>query len=138
MKIQILKNIEDCVDGYNPIILDDTDLNIDAPDNSISEILIMNSIEHLSYHNLDKLLMTIRKLLRLKGTLSINGVDINCISRDLINRSIDVKTYNEIIFSKAGIYDSKELCEKLIGLGLTIDKVYLRGSIYEIKAIRLQ
>ncbi len=138
MKIQILKNIEDCVDGYNPIILDDTDLNIDAPDNSISEILIINSIEHLSYHNLDKLLMTIRKLLRLKGTLSINGVDINCISRDLINRSIDVKTYNEIVFSKAGIYDSKELCEKLIGLGLTIDKVYLRGSIYEIKAIRLQ
>ena len=138
MKIQILKNIEDCVDGYNPIILDDTDLNIDAPDNSISEILIMNSIEHLSYHNLDKLLMTIRKLLRLKGTLSINGVDINCISRDLINRSIDVKTYNEIVFSKAGIYDSKELCDKLIGLGLTIDKVYLRGSIYEIKAIRLQ
>lgn len=138
MKIQILKNIEDCVDGYNPIILDDTDLNIDAPDNSISEILIINSIEHLSYHNLDKLLMTIRKLLRLKGRLSINGVDINCISRDLINRSIDVKTYNEIVFSKAGIYDSKELCEKLIGLGLTIDKVYLRGSIYEIKAIRLQ
>ena len=138
MKIQILKNIEDCVDGYNPIILDDTDLNIDAPDNSISEILIINSIENLSYHNLDKLLMTIRKLLRLKGTLSINGVDINCISRDLINRSIDVKTYNEIVFSKAGIYDSKELCEKLIGLGLTIDKVYLRGSIYEIKAIRLQ
>jgi hypothetical protein len=82
--------------------------------------------------------MTIRKLLRLKGTLSINGVDINCISRDLINRSIDVKTYNEIVFSKTGIYDSKELCEKLIGLGLTIDKVYLRGSIYEIKAIRLQ
>lgn len=138
MKIQILKNIEDCVDGYNPIILDDTDLNIDAPENSISEILMINAIENISFNNLDKTLMTIRKLLRLKGTLSINGIDINCISRDLINRSIDVKTYNEVIFSKSAIYDSKELCEKLMGLGLSIDKVSLRGSTYEIKAIRLQ
>ena len=52
--------------------------------------------------------------------------------------SIDVKTYNEVIFSKSAIYDSKELCEKLMGLGLSIDKVSLRGSTYEIKAIRLQ
>jgi hypothetical protein len=138
MKIQILKNIEDCVDGYSPIILDDVDLNIDAPDNSISDILMINSIENISYNNLDKILMTVKKLLRLKGTLSINGIDINCISRDLINRAIDAKTYNEIIFSKAGIYDSKELCDKLTALGLRIDKVSLRGSIYEIKAIRLQ
>lgn len=138
MKIQILKNIEDCVDGYNPIILDDIDLNIDAPENSISEILIINAIENISYNNLDKILMTIRKLLRLKGTLSINGIDVNCISRDLINRSIDAKTYNEVIFSKSAVYDSKELCEKITSLGLSIVKVSLRGSIYDIKAIRLQ
>jgi hypothetical protein len=138
MKIQILNNIEDCIDGYNPVILDDTSLNIDAPENSISEILMINAIENISYNNLDNILITIRKLLRLKGTLSINGVDVNCISRDLINRSIDAKTYNEVIFSKSAIYDSKELCDKLIGLGLSIAKVSLKGSTYEIKAIRLQ
>lgn len=138
MKIQILKDIQDCVDGYTPVILGDNGIDIDVPNNSVSDILIVNSIENISYDKLDELLMSIKRLLRLNGTVVINGVDINCISRDLINRSIDVKTYNEIVFSKTGIYDSKELCEKLIGLGLTIDKVFLRGSIYEIKAIRLQ
>jgi cyclopropane fatty-acyl-phospholipid synthase-like methyltransferase len=136
MKLQILTDIKDCIDGYNPVFLDNETLNVDVPDNSVSSILMIGSIESVSYKSLDNLLNTIRRLLRINGKVIINGIDVNCISRDLINRIIDTKTYNEVVFSKNAIYDSKELCNKLSSLGLTIEKITLKGSIYELHASR--
>jgi hypothetical protein len=136
MKIQILTDIKDCIDGYNPVFLDDGILNMDVPDNSVTSILMIGSIETVPYNKLDDLLNSIKKLLRINGNVVINGVDANCISRDLINKVIDVATYNQIIFSKRGIYDSSELSTKLSLLGLIIDKLTLRGSVYELHASR--
>jgi hypothetical protein len=136
MKIQVLTDIKDCIDGYNPIILENGEFNINAPENSISSILMLQSMEQIPYEMLDKTLSMIRRSLRMNGKLVIGGIDINCISRDLINKVIDSKTYNSIIFSKKGIYDSKELSDKIIELGLTIDKITLKGSVYEIHASR--
>jgi cyclopropane fatty-acyl-phospholipid synthase-like methyltransferase len=136
MKLQILTDIKDCIDGYNPAFLDNEVLNVDVPDNSVSSILMIGSIESVSYKSLDNLLNSVRRILRRNGKVVISGIDVNCISRDLINRVIDAKTYNEVVFSKNGIYDSKELCNKLSSLGLTIEKVTLKGSVYELHASR--
>jgi len=136
MKIQIITDIKECIDGYNPILLEEGTFTIDAPENSISSILMLQSIENIPYNMLDNTLRTLRRYLRINGKLVIGGIDINCISRDLINKVIDVKTYNDVIFSKRAIYDSKELFDKISELGLTIDKMTLKGSIYEIHASR--
>lgn len=136
MKIQILKDIKETIDGYNPVFLDDGKISVDYPDNSISSILMIGAIEDVPYELLDNILGNIRKLLRMGGKVVISGVDINCISRDLVNRIIDPKTYNGVVFSKKALYDSKELCDKLSLLGLRIDKITLKGSIYELHASR--
>lgn len=136
MKLQIVKNIEDCVDGYTPIIVADNGINIDVPANSVSDILVINTIENIDYNSIDQFLVSIKNLLRLNGKFCINGIDVNYISRDLINRAIDVQAYNSIIFTKKSIYDSKELSDKISKLGLKITKISFRGSIYEIHGIR--
>lgn len=136
MKIQILRDINECIDGYNPVFLENGNLNVDAPDNSLSAVLMIGSIESVPYHLSDKLLGGIRKLLRINGKLTITGLDVYCVSRDLINNVIDSKIYNEIIFNRTALYDSKELCDRLSSLGLTVEKIILRGSTYELHATR--
>lgn len=136
MKIQILNNIADCIDGYNPVFIENNTIDIDTPDNSISSILMTNSIEQISYDYINQFLSKMRQLLRINGKLVITGVDINCLSRDLINKTINVSTYNEIVYNRKGIYDSSELATKLLSLGLQIDKILLKGSTYELHAVR--
>jgi len=136
MKIQVLTDINECIDGYNPVFLENGNFNVDVPDNSISSILMIGSIENVPYHELDRLFGTIRKLLRMGGKLTITGLDVYCVGRDLINKVIDAKVYNEIIFNRKALYDSKELCNRLSSLGLTIEKIILKGSTYELHATR--
>jgi hypothetical protein len=136
MKIQILTDINDCIDGYNPVFLENGNFNIDVPDNSVLSILMIGSIESVPYQLSDKLFGSIRKLLRINGKLTITGLDAYCVSRDLINNVIDSRVYNEIIFSRKALYDSKELCDRLSSLGLTVEKIILKGSTYELHATR--
>lgn len=136
MKIQILNNISDCIDGYNPVFIEDNTINLDVPDNSVSAILMTNSIEQISYDHINQLLSKLRQLLRLNGKLILTGVDVNCLSRDLINKLINVSVYNEIVYNRKAIYDPSELSSKLKSLGLQIDKILFKGSIYELHAVR--
>lgn len=136
MKIQILKEISDCIDGYNPVFVENNTINVDVPDNSISSILMINTIELIPYSEINNFLMKIKQLLRLNGKLVITGVDINCLSTDVINKVVDCAVYNEILYSRSGIYDCSELSKKLLSLGIKTDKIMLKGSTYELHAIR--
>jgi len=138
MKIQILKttNISDCIDGYSPVFVENGQISIDAPSNSISSILAGNSIEEIPYQMLDSFLRQLFQLLRLGGELTISGVDVNCLCRDMINGSIDCRTYNTIVYSRKSVYDSTELANKISSAGLLVNKIALKGSVYEIHATR--
>lgn len=136
MKVQVLKDISECIDGYNPVFIEDNTINIDCPNNSINEILMINTIEEISCQYVEDFLKKLRTLLRVGGKIVITGIDINCLSRDLINKIIDSDVYNQIIYNRRGIYSCKELAEKLNSLGIQIDKMTFKGSTYELHAIR--
>ena len=136
MKLQILKNIQDCIDGYNPVLIDNGAFNVDLPDNSVESILMIETIDSIGANQIDESLQKIRKLIRLNGSLKISGIDLFCLSRDFLNGTIDTKTYNDIIFSRSGIYDSVTIINKLKALGLSVDQSLIKGSVYEIHAFR--
>jgi len=136
MKIHILKEISDCIDGYNPIFVENNTVNLDVPNNSINSIIMVNTIEEISHRYIDDFIHKIRQLLRINGTLLITGIDVNCLSRDLINGVIDCTVYNEIVYQRKAVYDCKELSEKLNELGIKVDKILLKGSSYELHAVR--
>ncbi len=136
MKIQILQKIEDSIDGFTPILIDDGNFEIDVPKNSIESILMIDSLEKIKYENLYDTLLKITNLLRLNGELILGGVDIECLSRDLLAGKLSVDEYNQIVFSKNNLCSSYELTEKLKKLGLKINKVTVKGAVYEIQASR--
>lgn len=138
MKIQILKttDINDCIDGYSPVFVENGQISLDAPSNSVSSILVGNSIEEIPYQTLDSFLRQLFQLLRINGELILSGVDVNCLCRDVINGSIDCQTYNTVVYNRKSIYDSKELANKISSAGLFINKIALKGSVYEIHATR--
>lgn len=138
MKIQILNinNLSNCIDGYSPVILENGVLNIDTPNNSVSNILMDNSIEDVPYFAIDDLLNKLTQLLRIGGQITITGIEINCLCRDFTNKLIDCNQFNSIIYNRKGMYDSNELSKKMLSLGLIIEKLILKGSTYELHASR--
>lgn len=138
MKIQILKttNIGDCIDGYTPVFVENGIINVDAPNNSISSILMNNSIEEVPYEMIDSFIQKISQLLRLGGELVISGIEINSLCRDVINKVIDCKTLNHVLYNRKSIHDINELHSKLSKCGITITKTVFKGSTYEIHSTR--
>jgi hypothetical protein len=136
MKIHLLTDIKDCVDGYVPILLSGNEIKLEYPENSITSILFIDGIEQIPYQNIDNFLINLRRLLRIDGKIVIGGVDAGCLCRDLINGNTDLSTFNSIIFSKKSIHDSRELSERFKRLGLKIDKIAIKGAVYELHASR--
>lgn len=136
MKIQVLKNISDCVDGYNPVIIEDGTINLDVPDNSISSIMMINTIEEVPNSNIDNFLEKIKQLLRINGNLVITGIDLNCLCVDIINKTLNSDVFNEILYNRKAIYDCRQLSDKLDSLGIKTEKLLLKGSTYELHAVR--
>jgi len=83
MKIHILKEISDCIDGYNPIFVENNTVNLDVPNNSINSIIMVNTIEEISHRYIDDFIHKIRQLLRINGTLLITGIDVQRIIRKI-------------------------------------------------------
>jgi predicted SAM-dependent methyltransferase len=136
MKIHFLTDIQDCVDGHNPIIVDESGIDIDVPDNSVESILLTGALEQIPYNRLQDSLVKVRKFLRLGGKVFISGIDANCLSRDLINRVAKIEEFNQALYTRKSIHDVKDMTDKLLALGLQIDKVTLKGALYEIYASR--
>lgn len=138
MKIQILDSseISNCIDGYSPVLLENGTFDVEIPNNSVSDILINNAIEKVPYSVIDDFLTKITKLLRINGKLVISGVEANCLCRDFLNKLIDCNQLNVVLYNRNSIYDSNELCKKISSLGLVIDKITFKGSIYELYASR--
>jgi hypothetical protein len=138
MKIQILTDIKDSIDGFNPVFLNENGLSANIAENSATEIIMNGTVELVPYEKLDNILLDLKKLVRKGGKIVMNGVDASCVSRDFVTGIIDIKTYNDVIFSRMSVHDSKQLGNKLKSLGFVIDKILLRGSIYELHASRPQ
>lgn len=138
MKIQILQHMESLVSGYLPILIDNEDFEIDQPNNSISSILIIDDLEYISYDKLHNFLIKLRTILRLNGTITVRGIDLMCLSKELICNNFDIENYNNIVFrdGKKAIYSSHVIAELIKTLGLQINYLKLKGITYELQASR--
>ena len=138
MKIQILQHMESFVSGYLPILIDNEDFEIDKPNNSITSILIIDDLEYISYDKLHNFLIKLRTILRLNGTITVRGIDLMCLSKELICNNFDIENYNNIVFrdGKKAIYSSHVIAELIKTLGLQINYLKLKGITYELQASR--
>lgn len=137
MKIQITENIDKAIENYTviPILYGKIDLGL-APDNSVTHVIAIDAMDSVPSTLLVDFLSSIIKKMRLGCQIILGGTELDAIAKDVINHNISTQEYNELIFTKRGIYRSQEIVKLLNQSGLSIDSIQIRGYKYELTASR--
>lgn len=139
MKIHVTENIDQALEGYAiiPILYGKVDVGA-IPNNAATSIIAIDAMDSVPTKFFDEFIKNIIQKMRINGELILGGTDLAIISRDVVNRKISCDDYNELIFSKRGIYNSDHVIDVLRSAGLSIETVILNGYNYEIKVTRKQ
>ena len=133
MKVFITDDLNLGIDGFNtiPVVQGGVMLG-NIPRNGCEFILVKNCLDKIKDDVLEELAGKMRK----EGELSISGMDINSINRKFYTKEIDKKEFMEYILDKYNLYSIDEITERLQKSGLTIVSALLKGSTYDIRAVR--
>jgi hypothetical protein len=133
MKYQIQ---HDSIKDYQPDIEKISLSNIQSlNDHSIESINIYNTIELLDEPN-ETLKLLLSKL-RLKGVVSLIGVDLNKICELYIDKFFNFKEFNGLIKNKT-IYPLSEVIKLLVDNNYKVNTVKTDRLLYYIECGRLQ
>jgi CTP synthase (UTP-ammonia lyase) len=139
MKLQLIRNIENAIDGFHSILYTDpakiNDLN-NITTHSCEYILGNSVLDDFDISDSDKIVYTLITKLRLGGTLILNGHDINILAKSILNKTIESKTFSDIIKEKRSINTALNVMKMLESNGLKISTVKYSDYIYEIVSIR--
>lgn len=139
MNIYISENVDSAIEGFAliPIVYGEVDLR-SVPDHGASTIVAIDAVDSIKYENIEKFIGSVCSKLRLNSNLHLGGTDIVSLNKSLISGSINVKDYNNIVFSKKGLYTSKQIIDILISNNIIVKSVIFKGTNYEITATRKQ
>lgn len=137
MKICITENIDKAIENYTlvPILYGKVDMH-SLPNNCATEIVAIDAVDSIPSDLLPTFVSSVKNKMRLGAKLHIGGFELSALSRAVMNGNISTKEYNDLIFSKKGIYKSKDILSLLQQVDLQIEKVLIRGYFYEITATR--
>lgn len=137
MKIHITENIDKAIENYTivPILYGKIDLGL-TPNNSVTHIVAIDALDSVPSNLLVDFISNIVAKMRLGCELVLGGTELAAISRDVVNNNITTPDYNQLIFSKRGIYRSEDIIKLLNEANLTINNVQIRGHRYELTATR--
>jgi hypothetical protein len=139
MKVYITENIDKVIEGYVmiPIIYGKVDLG-QIPNNAAQSILATDALDSIPVQFIDMFLEDIRSKMRFNSELVIGGTELSIVSRDVLLGNLNTQKYNELIFSKRGIYNVSDIISLLQNKNLTINKSSIKGYNYEISVTRSQ
>lgn len=137
MKIHITENIDKALENYTvvPILYGKIDLGL-TPNNSATHIIAIDALDSVPSNLLVEFVTKIFEKMRIGCELVIGGTELSAISRDVIQNNITTPEYNELIFSKRGIYKSEDIIKLLLSANLTINNIQIKGHKYELTASR--
>ena len=139
MKVYITENIDKVIEGYVmiPIIYGKVDLG-QIPNNAAQSIVATDALDSIPVQFIDTFLEDIRSKMRFNSELVIGGTELSIVSRDILLGNLNTQKYNELIFSKRGIYNVSDIISLLQNKNLTINKSSIKGYNYEISVTRSQ
>lgn len=139
MKVYITENIDKVIEGYVmiPIIYGKIDLG-QIPNNAAQTIVAVDALDSIPVQFLDTFLNDVKSKMRFNSELILGGTELSIISRDVVTGNLNTQKYNELIFSKRGIYNVSDIVALLQEKKLLINKSTIKGYNYEISATRSQ
>lgn len=137
MNIQITEKLDKTIEGFLtvPILYGKVDLGM-VPDNAAQNIVAANALDSIPYNLLTEFLDSVRKKMRFGCKLYLGGVELSSVARDVTSGKLSSQHFNELIFTKRGLYNVKDIIELLESHGLRVEQANIKGNVYEITASR--
>ena len=138
MKLQIVKNDDESIDGFISLKLGEdfkTTLS-QLVDHSCTEVLLLDILDAMEYDQSFEFLAIVLQKIRLNGSIILRGVSSLVFANSLLNGIIDSKQASGIISNIHSIHDQRDVINLLESKNFTIDTVKLNGISYEVKATR--
>lgn len=137
MKLNICYNDNGYIPNYTNIQIKDDSIDLNQiVNNSCEEIIAVDTLDHISYNNVQKTLLDIVQKLRLNGKLIIVGTDIRSLSRLVSHENISIEQFNEVILSIKSMNTELNIKNILVSVGLSIESSLINHHKYEIVAMR--
>ena len=139
MKVYITENIDKVIEGYTmiPIIYGKIDLG-QVPNNAAKSIVAVDALDSIPVQFLDNFLDDVKSKMRLNSKLILGGTELSVISRDVLLGNLNTQKFNELVFSKRGLYNISDIVSILQSKNLIINKSSIKGYNYEISVTRPQ
>jgi hypothetical protein len=137
MKVHITENIDMVLQDHKmiPIIYGKIDLG-SLPDNSAQSIVAIDALDSIPANLIPEFFQKVSKKMRFESILTVGGLELGLLSKDVVNGKISSSDYNGLIYNKRGVYTVLDIVNILSQLNLKIESVSIKGYNYEIKATR--
>lgn len=137
MKLYLTDDVGKNISGYETIPVKNGDIDLShVVNNSCEEILFTTGIEKVEVSNFQKVLNEILSKMRIGCKLVISGIDLEVLSRYVINGSVNTSQYAELIKDKNFISSLSDIRAILNSVGLKINSANIKDIHYEISATR--
>jgi hypothetical protein len=139
MKIQLYKEGENCIDGYVSILYSQEDKlsNLEKVINNSCEYIIANNVtDFFAKEYFDIILNLLVSKLRIGGTLVITGLDINLLSKNILNGNTSLDDASNAVSQISSVNTMYNLIEKLEFKNLKVDIAKFMNNNYEIFCTR--
>lgn len=144
MKIQLLKNQNDVITGFKPILYQPSSGAFIDPlmglsqvsDNECSFIMANEIIDDFEISKVTGLIQVLLSKLRLNGELVIGGTDIRLFCKNVANGLIDESSASELIKTKQSMTSMNAVIKIIESLGLKVTLTQMSGIHYEVTCIR--
>ena len=134
MKLQIIEDESQKIDGFETILASpNLDLG-NIPDNSCEVIIAKGALDKMS-NPLDCLNLVCSKL-RSNGSVVISGTELRCFFKNVINGITDESSASAVIGNSLSLSTVGSVKNALRSLGLFIKSSTINGAFYEITAER--
>ena len=135
MKIHITENIDRVLQDHQiiPILYGKIDLGI-IPDNAAQSIVAIDALDSIPANLLDEFFNQVSKKMRFGCNIILGGLELSSLCKDVVSGKVSSGDYNNLIYSKRGVYSVSDILSILSQLNLKIESVIMKGHNYEIKA----
>lgn len=137
MKIQISKNEESQVEGYEQVLVSDNNLNLDhLSDNECSFILANEILDSFSLDRILGLMKILVGKLRLNGTLVVGGTDLRLFCKSVTNQSMSFIDASDMIAVSQSMTSLAEVKKVVESMGLSVVSTNISGIHFELTTKR--
>lgn len=136
MKIHIVDDPNNAIEGYNIITFDNLDVEFEKLSNNCCDFILANNIfDYVESKQIPEIIHKLFSKLRLSGKISIGGKDINLFCKSVKNKLLSEQEASDIISKTKSLvgYGFVENIIKDLGMKYTTQ---LNGVSYEITASR--